>query len=101
MVQECLNSANGSFTLLKVDHRGLSYKIKSNELAEKYVVDIRFDYKSINDFDYDYTKLNIFHGMRNTIESIAETKEYIDVLQEAVDFTYQVCKYIADNPIKI
>lgn len=61
------------------------YQVQSDGDASKYVVEIRFGW-SDDYHEKDYNKITIAHGMRYCDDTIAETQEYINVLQEALDF---------------
>lgn len=61
------------------------YQVQSDGDASKYVVEIRFGW-SDDYHEKDYNKITIAHGMRCCDDTIAETQEYINVLQEALDF---------------
>ena len=69
--------------------RGL--RVKSKGAAEKHVVEIRLNSKRSMPFngepvDYKYTGAYISHGMRGVSDTIEDTREYIEVLADAVDF---------------
>lgn len=75
--------------------------VKSIGLAEKHVVDVDMD--SFNNeyngtpIKYKYSKVYVRHGMRGRQDTLAETKEYIDVLNEAIDVAFEVQKYCILN----
>lgn len=74
---------------------GIEYKIESIDEAKKHVVEIRFEYgiKTKNDNQLIY----IAHGFRNAIDTLEDTKELIEVLQEAVDFVEKLNEYFDNN----
>lgn len=97
----------GDFTLVKESGIGVSdtpyeeLRVISEGAAEKHVVEVRLesDYKAFNGqpVKYKYYGVEIAHGMRTSRDSLADTAEYIQVLQDALDFAKLVEKYIHDN----
>ena len=78
-------------------------KVKSKGLADKYVVEIRLDYKGYYPFNgepivYQYGDVQVAHGMRMKKDTLDETREYIAVLEDAVDFAERVLNWIRNNP---
>lgn len=78
--------------------------VKSSDNAAKYVVEVRLFSKGFPPFDgtpvkykYDTERTEVVHGMRSQSESLAETAEYIEVLQAAIAFANRVNKWIVDN----
>lgn len=99
-----LQSNDGMFKLIRTSGIGMEdtpwegLAVRSYGLAEKHVVDIRLDTRW-TDFNGDpvsetYYNVYVSHGMRSLADTLAETQEYIDVLQSAVDFAEQVQKYM-------
>ena len=92
--------SEGDFTLFK--ESGIGNKdtpwnglvVKSEGLAEKHVVEVRLDsdFQSFNGEPVKYMYYNIYiaHGMRMKSDTIEETKEYIQVLQDAIEFAKKV-----------
>lgn len=77
--------------------------VASKGLAEKHVVDIRLNRKGWQEFNgepvhYKYTGAEVAHGMRSRADTLEETREYIDVLEDALDFAIRVNNWILDNP---
>ena len=81
---------NTPWTGLRVDSKGL---------AKKHVVEIRLNSKGWHDFDgtpvdYTYSDCYIAHGMRDRADTLDETAEYIDVLEDAYDFAMRVNEWL-------
>ena len=77
-------------------------EVKSIGLAEKHVVSIRLNYRGFypyegNPVKYEYNGVEVSHGMRMKSDTLAETAEYIKVLQEAVEVAFEVQKYCVLN----
>ena len=77
-------------------------EVKSIGLAEKHVVEVRLNYHGIHKFEgelikFTYDKVYVSHGMRMKSDSLAETAEYIKVLEEALDVAFEVQKYCILN----
>ena len=98
----------GNFILRRIQGTGSNntpydeLDIKSIGLAEKHVVEVRLDYRGTYPFNgepvkYMYDKVYVSHGMRMKSETLAETKEYRDVLNEAIDVAFEVQKYCILN----
>lgn len=96
-----------NFTLVRVESIGMNdtpytaLEVRKKGLAEKHVVDVKLDRKNV---EYDgtpivhkYTNVYVNHGMRMRQDTLAETKEYIDVLNEAVEVAFEVMKYCVIN----
>lgn len=78
--------------------KGLS--VISSGLAKKHVVEVRMITEGSPDFNgepvkYKYSGAYVAHGMRNQIDTLSDTKEYIQVLQSALDFAQGMDKFIA------
>ena len=78
--------------------------VVSKGLANKHVVEIRLNTKSrgIATFDgtpvnYEYKDCYIAHGMRSVSDTLDETAEYIDVLEDALDFAARVNSWLYNN----
>ena len=72
--------------------------------ARKHVVEIRLNTKDRGTHLFDGTPVNyeyrdcyIAHGMRSVMDTLDDTREYIKVLQDAVDFAERVNQYLYDN----
>ena len=102
-----LTSSNGNFYLY---HRsGISLnntpieelRVQSLDLADKYVVEIRLE-SDYPDFDGKpkkivYHNVYIARGTRSSQDTLVETKEYIELLNEAVDFVERINNYLDTN----
>ena len=107
MIETLKISTNSNFRLCKRSGKGVNdtqYEelvVISDNLADKYVVEIRLesDYLPyIGEFVRNkYGDVYIAHGMRSVNESLSETKEYVDVLNEAIEFAYTVKDFINSN----
>lgn len=78
-------------------------KVKSKGLAKEYVVEIRLVDKGYHPFDgepvvYKYYDVEVAHGIRGRRETLDETREYVTVLEDAVDFAERVLDWIRNNP---
>lgn len=67
--------------------------------AEKHVVEIRLKTKGFPDFNgepvtYQYSDVEVAHGMRSTSDTLEDTEEYIEVLEDAVAFAKKIKKYL-------
>lgn len=81
---------------------GLEVITKEGSLAKKHAVEIRLHSKGWADFDgtpvvYQYKDCYVAHGMRSRADTLSETQEYIDVLEDALDFAKRVNDYIYNN----
>lgn len=77
-------------------------KVISKGLAKKHVVEIRLNSRGWHDFDgepvdFEYSGCYIAHGMRSTSDTLDETAEYIDVLEDAYSFALQVDEWLQDQ----
>ena len=76
--------------------------VKSIGLAEKHVVEVRLDYRGMHEYNgepikFVYNNIEVSHGMRMKKDTLLDTKEYIDVLKEALDVAFEVQKYCILN----
>lgn len=76
-------------------------KILNQGLAEKHVVEVRLD-STHEKFEgeaiqYRYYGAYVAHGMRMKQDSLAETREYIQVLEDAVIFAEKVNAWLDSN----
>lgn len=75
-------------------------RVKSKGLADKHVVEIRLSRPtSTPAFDgtpgeYTYRTAYIAHGMRGVSDSLEDTEEYIEVLEDAVAFARKVIRWL-------
>lgn len=99
-----LTSATGLFSLFKTSGVGINntpwtgYRVSRSGLADKHVVDVKIEQIAQGDFDgnpvtYLPNVCHVAHGMRSTIDTGADTEEYIKVLQEALDFKTEIDSY--------
>lgn len=99
-----LTSATGLFSLFEDSGVGRNnspwtgYRVISSGLANKHVVEIRLDQTTRDDFDgnpvtYLPRSCYVAYGMRMRIDTGADTKEFIQVLQEALDFKEEIDFY--------
>ena len=77
-------------------------EVHSLGLAKKHVVDVELNTAGFYPFNgepvkYEYNRVEVNHGMRMHADTLAETKEYIDVLNEALDVAFEVQKYCVLN----
>lgn len=102
--------SEGDFALYKKEGIGMNdtpyegLEVKSSDNAVKYVVEVRLYSIGNPSFDgtpvkyiYDTERTEVSHGMCMKSESLAETAEYIEVLQAAIAFANRVNKWIVDN----
>lgn len=81
---------------------GLAVVTKEGTPAKKHVVEIRLNYKGDPEFDgtpveYKYSGCQVAHGMRSQIDTLDDTAEYIEVLEDALDFAYRVNDWLFHN----
>ena len=77
-------------------------EVRSKGIAEKHVVEVRLNYRGTYPYNgqpvkYTYSSVEVSHGMRMKIDTLAETQEYINVLKEALDVAFEVQKYCVLN----
>lgn len=73
--------------------------VDSKGLAKKHVVEIRLNTKVAPAFDgepvkFQYKDCYIAHGMRSEQDTLDDIAEYIDVLEDALDFANRVNDWI-------
>ena len=101
-------SPSGDFTLVKEEGIGINdtpwsgLKVISSGNAEKHVVEIRLNTGRSPNFDgnpvqWKYVDTYIAHGMRSVCDTYPEIEEYIEVLQEAVDFGRKINHFIEQS----
>lgn len=103
-------SSNGNFIFYKRNGIGMndtpfeSLEIRSEGLAEKHVVEIRLDsdYKPYDGkpIKHTYSDVYISHGMRGHKDTIDDIKEYIEVLNEAIEFVQYIKDFIENSDWK-
>ena len=106
MKEVLMTSKNGNFVLITREGVGMNdtpwkeLKILSEDLASKHIIEIRLDSNSgIPNYvgkpvQLTYSDVSIAHGMRMERDTLADTKEYIEVLEEALDFAARVKDFI-------
>lgn len=77
-------------------------EVRSKGLASKHVVEVRLNYRGFYEYKgepvtYMYNGVEVSHGMRMKSDTLRETKEYIDVLNEAIEVAFEVQKYCVLN----
>lgn len=77
-------------------------EIRSKGLAKKHVIEIRLNSKGMGKWDgtpynVDYDDVYVSQGIRMRSNSLHETQEVIDVLEDAIDFSYKVLDWLRDN----
>lgn len=82
---------------------GLTVKTKEGTPAKKHVVEIRLNSMGMPDYNgepitYQYSDAYVAHGMRQTMDTLEDTEEYIDVLEDAVDFARRVNEWLYRSP---
>lgn len=96
-----------NFTLVRETGIGMNdtpyenLAVRKKGLAEKHVVEVKLDRTNAmyngEPVIHKYTGVYVNHGMRMKQDTLAETKEYIDVLNEAIDVAFEVMKYCVIN----
>ena len=81
---------------------GLAVITKEGTPAKKHVIEIRLNGSNFPDFNgepvkYTYKDAYVAHGMRTRIDTLDETAEYIEALEDALDFAYKVNDWIFHN----
>lgn len=77
-------------------------EVKSIGIADKHVVHVELNSARVYQYNgapvkYEYKSVEVKHGMRMQADTLAETKEYIDVLNEALEVAFEVQKYCILN----
>lgn len=95
-----MESKAGYFSLVETSGTGINrtpwtgYAVISGPEAKKYVVDIRLDQNNVDmngaPVQFTYRNVYVAHGFGPNIESLEETAQYIEVLQDALDFAYEI-----------
>lgn len=104
-----LISSNGNFILVNNSGVGINdtpwngLEVISRKNARKHVVEVHLDSNSPKfegdpvHFKYWPDSVSVTHGNRMTRDTLQDTKEYILVLQEAIDFSKMVSDFIKNN----
>ena len=97
-------SKNGNFTLCKREGVGMNdtpftqLEVISSGDAEKYIVEIRLksDMPSYigKPVKYSHSDCNISYGLRNIVLNDSDIKEFIEVLNEALEFETKIRDYL-------
>lgn len=106
--ESIMESNDGLFKLVKYESTGRdnihysALEVKSGELAERFVVEIRLRSTSFQNEDFQYKYYTegtyVAHGMSGSHENLEDTEDYIYVLREAVEFARKVNAYIRKHP---
>lgn len=77
--------------------RGL--KVVSKGLAKKHIVEIRLNLSNSPDFDgepvfYTYSDCYISYGLRMQSDTLEETADFINVLEDAIDFANHINRWL-------
>ena len=108
MAQEIIFS-EGNFAFVKKSGIGAhdtpweGLEVISSGNAEKHVVTIQLDSLLFPRFNgkpvrYTYNGVYVKHGNRGVSDTLNDTIEYIEVLQEAVRFSKKVIDWLNQNP---
>ena len=103
-----LTSRGGNFKLCTNSGIGMQntpwtgFVVVRSKLADKHVVDIRIDTQWA-DFngepvDYQPRACHVCNGMRSTRDTIADLQTFILLLEEAIEFKYEIDDYFSDVP---
>lgn len=85
-------------------YEGLEIITKKNSLAYKHVVEVRLNLSNSPRFEGSpvkctYSDAYVVHGTRGTMDTLEETAEYIDVLEDALDFANRVNAWLWNEGI--
>ena len=105
MKEPIISSSNGNFILCKREGIGINdtpytqLEVVSVGDADKYVVEIRLNSIGIPDYNgklikYTYNECYISYGMRSVQNTFSDIKAFINVLNEALEFSYKINDYI-------
>ena len=100
------------FSFVRTSGRGMNntfwrgLEVLSKGLAKKHVVEIRLQSYGNPKFDgspviYDYRGVYVAQGSRSVINTLDETKEVIEVLEDAVDFAEHILDWLRDNDYSV
>lgn len=98
-METILHSQNGNYTLIRREPTQWSnaYDFRYSDRVEYFVIHIDFNWSRNGN---KYENPCIRHGFRSNGETLTETQEYINLLQEAVDFMPTVMNYIKEHPVE-
>lgn len=95
-----MNSKAGYFSLVETSGTGINrtpwtgYTVIGGPEAKKYVVEIHLDRDNVDmngdPVQFTYRDVYVAHGFGSKVESLEETAQYIKVLQDALDFAYEI-----------
>jgi hypothetical protein len=74
--------------------------VKTDGLAKKHVVEVRLDwvfFKLEGRERQLYDNVYVSHGMRGQTDTLTDTQEYIEVLQQALEFAKRTEQYCREN----
>ena len=102
-----MKSETGMFELVSIEGIGMhdtpwkGLEVRSYGPAEKHVVEIRLTHSDTPAFDgepvkYIYDGAEVAHGMRGRSDTLRDTKEYIEVLTEALHFAEDIEEWLRD-----
>lgn len=77
-------------------------EVESRGLAKKHAVEIRLNHSGRyawdgNPLEFKYDSCYVAHGMRASMDTLDETREYIEVLEDALDFAERVNEWLYHN----
>ena len=101
-ISSLLKSNDGMFELVKVEgvnrHDNTPFKLletRNYGLAKKHMVEVKVHGQGSP--VQCYSKVEVAYGLRGRADTLEETQEYIDVLESALSFAYEVEDYLLDN----
>lgn len=90
-----------------VGMKGIHYEelyVKSKGLADEHVVQVRLNSTNFMEdpgegevFKYEYKDAYVAHGMRPVTDTLQDTRDYIAVLQDAVEFAERIDEWLETN----
>ena len=103
-----LTSRGGNFKLYTESGIGMhntpwtGFKVVRSKLADKHVVDVRVDtqWADLNGepVEYQPRACYVAYGMRSTRGTVADIQTFIRLLEEAIEFKYEIDDYFSDVP---
>lgn len=108
--ESIMQSRTGMFELVSMEGIGMNdtpwkgLEVRSYGPAEKHAVQIRLVTANHPDFngepvEYQYSEAEVAHGMRMQKDTLEDTREYIEVLEEAVDFAESIDDALSDGSL--
>lgn len=109
--ESIMQSRTGMFELVREEGIGMNdtpwkgLEVRSYGPAEKHVVQIRLERANHPDFngepvEYQYRDAEVAHGMRMQKDTLEDTREYIEVLEEAVDFAEDINDLLSNGSLQ-